>query len=148
MLMIISAQFHIDPGSLGPQVEWGQPVILSGNNPKYDFYRFGFTYEDVNTCEDVEVPMCATLGYNHTNVKLSPFKFNSQKEAAMGTVYSRFTPNYRSIYGVLNPKYELGQLKSLSIETVEKQRQRYTECRIRPFNVQPPKIKFFSDPFF
>ena len=44
--------------------------------------------------------MCATLGYNHTNVKLSPFKFNSQKEAAMGTVY-RFTLNYEPIYGFL-----------------------------------------------
>ena len=54
----------------------------------------------MNTCEDVEVPMCATLGYNHTNVKLSPFKFNSQKEAAMGTVY-RFTLNYEPIYGFL-----------------------------------------------
>ena len=52
----------------------------------------------MNTCEDVEVPMCATLGYNHTNVKLSPFKFNSQKEAAMGTVY-RLTLNYGTIYG-------------------------------------------------
>ena len=27
-----------------------------------------------DSCEDVEVPMCATLGYNHTNVKLSPLK--------------------------------------------------------------------------
>ena len=42
--------------------------------------------------------MCATLGYNHTNVKLSPFKFNSQKEAAMGTVY-RFTPNIDQLMG-------------------------------------------------
>ena len=27
--------------------------------------------------------MCATLGYNHTNVKLSPLKFTNQKQAAM-----------------------------------------------------------------
>ena len=66
----------------------------------------------MNTCEDVEVPMCATLGYNHTNVKLSPFKFNSQKEAAMGTVY-RFTLNYGKIW-VFTLKFELGWIRYIS----------------------------------
>ena len=29
------------------------------------------------------VPMCAALGYNHTNVQLSPFQLENQKQAAM-----------------------------------------------------------------
>lgn len=42
----------------------------------------------VQICSDkpiveVEVPMCATLGYNQTNVRLSPFNLASQKEAGM-----------------------------------------------------------------
>ena len=65
--------------------------------------------------------MCATLGYNHTNVKLSPFKFNSQKEAAMGTVY-RLTPNMAHIIWVnlwaMNPKFELGWFKWILFKMV------------------------------
>ena len=37
MIMIINERFHIDRGSLRPQVELGQKVIQSENNPTYDF---------------------------------------------------------------------------------------------------------------
>ena len=34
-IMIISGQFHINPEYLGNQVECGQKVIRSGNNPNH-----------------------------------------------------------------------------------------------------------------
>ena len=47
--MIISGPFHIDPESLGLQVEWGKKVIRSENNPSYIILSC-YTTAKNNTC--------------------------------------------------------------------------------------------------
>ena len=45
-----------------------------------------------NYTSEVEVPMCASLGYNKTAVSISPFNLHSQKEAGM-EIYSQGLEN-------------------------------------------------------